>query len=98
MGFEPLVPPCEPNTDSLLEEAGSNLWSVSILMLVFIADDFRTLHTGQERRDLAWRYGIGLEILDSVRRATQNQQRAAGNGEDFSLMTSQTGATLFQAR
>ena len=39
--------------------------------LVSIARDFRTLHAEPERRDLAWRYGIGPEILDPVRRTAE---------------------------
>jgi GMP synthase (glutamine-hydrolysing) len=39
--------------------------------LISMARDFRTLHTEPERRDLAWRYGIGPEILDPVRRTTE---------------------------
>jgi GMP synthase (glutamine-hydrolysing) len=39
--------------------------------LVAMARDFRALHTGPERRDLAWRYGIGREILDPVRRTAE---------------------------
>ena len=36
-----------------------------------MARDFRTLHAEPERRDLAWRYGIGPEILDPVRRTAE---------------------------
>jgi GMP synthase (glutamine-hydrolysing) len=36
--------------------------------LVAMARDFRALYAEPERRDLAWRYGIGPEILDPVRR------------------------------
>ena len=36
--------------------------------LASMARDFRTLLDEPERRDLAWRYGIGPEILDPVRR------------------------------
>ena len=36
-----------------------------------MARDFRELHADLERRDLAWRYGIGLEILDPVRRTAE---------------------------
>src|ERR1700730_4562003 len=39
--------------------------------LVAMARDFRALHAEPERRDLAWRYGIGPEILDPVRRTTE---------------------------
>jgi GMP synthase (glutamine-hydrolysing) len=39
--------------------------------LVAMARDFRTLHAESERRDLAWRYGIGPEILDPVRRTAE---------------------------
>jgi GMP synthase (glutamine-hydrolysing) len=39
--------------------------------LVAMARDFRALHAVPERRDLAWRYGIGLEILDPVRRTAE---------------------------
>src|SRR5271166_1472166 len=39
--------------------------------LVAMARDFRTLHAEPERRDLAWRYGIGPEILDPARRTTE---------------------------
>ena len=39
--------------------------------LVAMARDFRSLHAGPERRDLAWRYGIGPEILDPVRRTSE---------------------------
>jgi GMP synthase (glutamine-hydrolysing) len=39
--------------------------------LVAMTRDFRALHAGPERRDLAWRYGIGPEILDPVRRTTE---------------------------
>jgi GMP synthase (glutamine-hydrolysing) len=39
--------------------------------LVSMARDFRTLHAEPERRDLAWRYGIGPEILDPVRRTAE---------------------------
>jgi GMP synthase (glutamine-hydrolysing) len=39
--------------------------------LVSMARDFRTLHAAPERRDLAWRYGIGREILDPARRTTE---------------------------
>jgi GMP synthase (glutamine-hydrolysing) len=39
--------------------------------LVAIARDFRALHVAPERRDLAWRYGIGPEILDPVRRTAE---------------------------
>ena len=39
--------------------------------LVAMARDFRTLHAEPERRDLAWRYGIGPEILDPVRRTAE---------------------------
>jgi GMP synthase (glutamine-hydrolysing) len=39
--------------------------------LVAIARDFRALHVEPERRDLAWRYGIGPEILDPVRRTAE---------------------------
>ena len=37
--------------------------------LVIMARDFRALHSEPERRDLAWRYGIGSEswILSAVR-------------------------------
>ena len=36
-----------------------------------IADDYRTLSVAPERQDLAWRYGIGPEILDPLRRSTE---------------------------
>jgi len=36
-----------------------------------MARDFRALHAEPERRDLAWRYGIGPEILDPVRRTAE---------------------------
>jgi GMP synthase (glutamine-hydrolysing) len=39
--------------------------------LVTMARDFRALHSEPERRDLAWRYGIGSEILDPVRRTVE---------------------------
>ena len=39
--------------------------------LVSMARDFRTLHAEPERRDLAWRYGIGPEVLDPARRTTE---------------------------
>jgi GMP synthase (glutamine-hydrolysing) len=39
--------------------------------LVTMANDFRALHAEPARRDLAWRYGIGPEILDPVRRAAE---------------------------
>ncbi|MGH7065034.1 MAG: type 1 glutamine amidotransferase [Stellaceae bacterium] len=39
--------------------------------LVAMARDFRALHAEPERRDLAWRYGISLEILDPVRRTAE---------------------------
>ena len=39
--------------------------------LVSMARDFRTLHAEPERRGLAWRYGIGPEILDPVRRTAE---------------------------
>jgi GMP synthase (glutamine-hydrolysing) len=39
--------------------------------LVSMACDFRALHAEPERRDLAWRYGIGPEILDPVRRTAE---------------------------
>jgi GMP synthase (glutamine-hydrolysing) len=39
--------------------------------LIAMARDFRALRAEPERRDLAWRYGIGLEILDPVRRTTE---------------------------
>ena len=39
--------------------------------LVTMARDFRALHSEPERRDLAWRYGIGPEILDPVRRTAE---------------------------
>ena len=39
--------------------------------LVAMAQDFRALHAEPERRDLAWRYGIGPEILDPVRRTIE---------------------------
>src|SRR5262249_44594748 len=35
-------------------------------------------------------YGIGAEILDPVRRTARNRQLAAGSGEDFRIMISQT--------
>jgi len=39
--------------------------------LVVMSRDFRQLHAEPERRDLAWRYGIGPEILDPVRRTAE---------------------------
>jgi GMP synthase (glutamine-hydrolysing) len=39
--------------------------------LVAMARDFRALHAEPERRDLAWRYGIGPEVLDPVRRTAE---------------------------
>jgi GMP synthase (glutamine-hydrolysing) len=39
--------------------------------LVAMAGDFRALHADPERRDLAWRYGIGTEILDPCRRTVE---------------------------
>ena len=33
-----------------------------------IADDYRALSVTPERQDLAWRYGIGPEILDPLQR------------------------------
>jgi GMP synthase (glutamine-hydrolysing) len=39
--------------------------------LVAMAGDFRALYAEPERRDLAWRYGIGPEILDPVRRTSE---------------------------
>jgi len=39
--------------------------------LVAMAHDFRALHAEPERRDLAWRYGIGPEVLDPVRRTAE---------------------------
>jgi GMP synthase (glutamine-hydrolysing) len=39
--------------------------------LVSMARDFRALQAEPERRDLAWRYGIGPEILDPVRRTAE---------------------------
>jgi GMP synthase (glutamine-hydrolysing) len=39
--------------------------------LVAMARDFRALHAEPERRDLAWRYGIGPEILDPFRRTIE---------------------------
>lgn len=36
-----------------------------------IADDYRALSVAPERQDLAWRYGIGPEILDPLRRSTE---------------------------
>jgi GMP synthase (glutamine-hydrolysing) len=39
--------------------------------LVTMARDFRALHSAPERHDLAWRYGIGPEILDPVRRTAE---------------------------
>jgi GMP synthase (glutamine-hydrolysing) len=39
--------------------------------LVAMARDFRALHAKPERRDLAWRYGIGPEIVDPVRRTAE---------------------------
>jgi GMP synthase (glutamine-hydrolysing) len=39
--------------------------------LVAMACDFRALHAEPERRDLAWRYGIGPEIVDPVRRTAE---------------------------
>jgi hypothetical protein len=39
--------------------------------LVAMARDFRALHAEPERRDLAWRYGVGPEILEPVRRTAE---------------------------
>jgi GMP synthase (glutamine-hydrolysing) len=39
--------------------------------LVAMASDFRALHAEPERGDLAWRCGIGPEILDPVRRTAE---------------------------
>jgi len=39
--------------------------------LVAMARDFRALDAEPERRDLAWRYGIGPEILYPVRRTAE---------------------------
>ena len=39
--------------------------------LVAMARDFRALYAEPERRNLAWRYGIGPEILDPVRRTSE---------------------------
>ena len=39
--------------------------------LVAMARDLRALHAEPERRDLAWHYGIGPEILDPVRRTAE---------------------------
>jgi GMP synthase (glutamine-hydrolysing) len=39
--------------------------------LVAMAGDFRALYAAPERRDLAWRYGIGPEILDPIRRTSE---------------------------
>src|SRR5215813_4512230 len=39
--------------------------------LVAMARDFRALHAEPKRRDLAWRYGVGPEILDPIRRTAE---------------------------
>jgi len=39
--------------------------------LVAMARDLRVLHAEPERRDLPWRYGIGPEILNPVRRTAE---------------------------
>ena len=39
--------------------------------LIAMARDFRALDAELERRDLAWRYGIGPEILDPLRRTAE---------------------------
>jgi GMP synthase (glutamine-hydrolysing) len=39
--------------------------------LIAMARDFRALDAEPERRDLAWRYGIGPEILDPLRRTAE---------------------------
>jgi GMP synthase (glutamine-hydrolysing) len=39
--------------------------------LISMARDFRTLHAEPGRHDLAWRYGIGPEMLDPVRRTAE---------------------------
>ena len=39
--------------------------------LIAMARDFRVLDAEPERRDLAWRYGIGAEILDPLRRTVE---------------------------
>jgi GMP synthase (glutamine-hydrolysing) len=39
--------------------------------LVAMARDFRTLHAEPGRRDLAWRYGVGPEIMDPFRRTAE---------------------------
>jgi GMP synthase (glutamine-hydrolysing) len=39
--------------------------------LVAMARDFRALQAEPERRDLAWRYGIGPEISDPYRRSAE---------------------------
>ena len=36
-----------------------------------IADDYRALSVASERQDLAWRYGIGPEILDPLQRSVE---------------------------
>jgi GMP synthase (glutamine-hydrolysing) len=46
-------------------------FGVDCAELVAMAGDFRALHAEPERRDLAWRYGIGSEILDPVRRTAE---------------------------
>jgi GMP synthase (glutamine-hydrolysing) len=35
------------------------------------AEDLRSLHAAPERSDIAWRLGIGADVLDSVRRRTE---------------------------
>jgi GMP synthase (glutamine-hydrolysing) len=39
--------------------------------LYSIADDYRTLSVAPERRDLAWKYGIGPDILDPRQRSVE---------------------------
>jgi hypothetical protein len=65
--------------------------------LISMARDFRTLRDEPQRGDLAWRYGIGSEILDPLP-YSRNRQLAAGGGEDFQLITSKPGPTLLQNR
>ncbi|MBV8335973.1 MAG: type 1 glutamine amidotransferase [Alphaproteobacteria bacterium] len=57
----------EIRADSLVEEGLGR----DRAELVAMADDFRALDADPERRDLAWRYGIGPEILDPVRRTAE---------------------------
>jgi GMP synthase (glutamine-hydrolysing) len=39
--------------------------------IVAIAADYRALDAEPTRRDLIWRYGIGSEIMDPIRRTTE---------------------------